>query len=98
VLPVTAAQDALWDDDLEPEPSPRGFPDLTPAPDYLGLKVGDRIQMSWTDASAPVPAEVIETTVFGALVTVDPTGDSSWACGPFDMYVTQQCADGTWAR
>jgi hypothetical protein len=96
---VTVTQDALWDE--EPELAGQDAsrrPDLTPTADHQGLKVGDRIQMSWTDASKPVPAQVVETTVFGALVTVDPTGDPSWACGPFDMYVTQQCTDGTWAR
>ena len=96
VLPVTVTQDSLWDD--TPEPTPRDFPDLAAAPDYRGLKTGDRITMLWTDGSAPVPAEVKATTVFGALVTVDPTEDPSWSCGRFDMYVTQQCPDGSWAR
>lgn len=76
--------------------SPR--PDLTAVEHFCGLKVGDRIEVLWTEEACPVPAEVKQTVVFGALVTVDPTMDPAWSCGPFDMYVTQQCPDGSWAR
>lgn len=78
--------------------SPDGLPDLTPVPHYEGLQAGDRIRVLWTEDSARVPAVVAEPRVFGALVTVDPTDDPAWSCGPFDMYVTQQCPDGSWAR
>jgi hypothetical protein len=74
------------------------WPDLTPAQHFQGLKAGDPIQVLWTEDTAPVPAEVVETRVFGALVRVDPTADPAWSCEPFEMYVTQQCGDGTWAR
>lgn len=74
------------------------WPDLTPTEHFCGLKVGDRIEVLWTDEARTVPAKVKQTVVFGALVTVDPTVDPGWACGPFDMYVTQQCSDGSWAR
>jgi hypothetical protein len=75
-----------------------GHPNLDPIDDYLGLKAGDRIEVLWTEGSAPIPAEVTKTTVFGAEVRVDPTADPSWSCGPFDMYVTHQCPGGSWAR
>lgn len=77
---------------------PDGWPDLTPVPHYEGLKAGDRIQVLWTEGGAPVPAVVVEPRAFGALVTVDPSADPAWSCGPFEMYVTQQCSDGVWAR
>lgn len=77
---------------------PNGLPDLSPAPDFQGLRIGDSLEVLWTEADAPLPAQVDETTVFGALVTVDPTADPTWSCGPFQMYVTQQCPGGTWAR
>lgn len=99
-LPVTATQDVLWADDPQPadeEPS-RRLPDLTPVSDYLGLKTGARIEVLWTEGADPVPAVVVEPRTFGALVTVDPTADPGWSCGPFDMYVTHQCSDGTWCR
>ena len=75
-----------------------GLPDLTATPDFQGLRPGDPIDVTWTEDSALLPAKVTETTVFGALVTVDPTSDPAWSCGPFEMYVTQQCRDGSWAR
>jgi hypothetical protein len=74
------------------------WPDLTPAPHYEGLKAGDQIRVLWTEDSAPIPAVVVGACVFGALVEVDPTDDPAWSCGPFEMYVTQQCPDGSWAR
>jgi hypothetical protein len=74
------------------------FPDLTPTAHFCGLKVGDQIEVLWTEDARPVPAEVKQTVAFGALVAVDPTTDPAWSCGPFDMYVTQQCPDGSWAR
>lgn len=73
-------------------------PDLTPAEHFYGLKAGDRIGVLWTEDARPVPATVKQTVAFGALVTVDPTMDPGWSCGPFDMYVTQWCRDGNWAR
>lgn len=75
-----------------------GLPDLSPVAHFRGLKVGDRIDVLWTEDARPVPAEVKQTAAFGALVGVDPTADPAWCCGPFEMYVTQQCADGSWAR
>lgn len=75
-----------------------GLPNLGVVSDFGGLKVNDPIHVLWTEDAAPLPAKVSETTVFGALVTVDPTNDPAWSCGPFEMYVTQQCADGSWAR
>jgi hypothetical protein len=83
---------------LAPADRDSALPDLTPAPQYLGLKPGDRITVLWTEDATPIPAAVTATTVFGALVTVDPTQDPDWSCGPFDMYVTQQCPGGSWAR
>ncbi|MEC4016051.1 hypothetical protein [Streptomyces sp. H27-D2] len=74
------------------------WPDLTPVPHYAGLRVGDRINVLWTDYSDTVPAEVTRTVVFGALVMVDTTAAPSWSCDPFPMYVTQQCPNGCWAR
>lgn len=76
----------------------RSWPDLTPVEHFCGLKVGDQIDVLWTEEAPPVPAEVKQAVVFGALVTVDPTADPDWSCGPFDMYVTQHCLDGSWAR
>lgn len=73
-------------------------PDLTPTAHFCRLKVGDRIEVLWTDNAQPVPAEVKQTVAFGALVSVDPTKDPGWSCGPFEMYVTQQCRGGGWAR
>lgn len=75
-----------------------GLPDLSPASAFQGLRKGDNLTVLWTETDAPLPALVDETTVFGALVTVDPTNDPTWTCGPFQMYVTQQCPGGSWAR
>ena len=75
-----------------------GRPNLKPADNYQSLKSGDQLHVLWTEDTTPVPAVVLETVAFGARVRVDPTGDPGWSCEPFEMYVTQQCGDGTWAR
>jgi len=75
-----------------------GWPNLEPVDGYQGLKRGDQLHVLWAEDTTPVPAVVLETVAFGARVRVDPTDDPGWSCEPFEMYVTQQCSNGTWAR
>lgn len=75
-----------------------GRPNLEQVDDFQGLKSGDRIQVLWAEGSDLIPAEVIESRAFGALVRVDTRGQAGWSCDPFEMYVTQQCHGGAWSR
>lgn len=74
------------------EKTATGLPDLSPTKEFKGLTVGDKIQLRWMNGTPLVDAEVLATSRYGALVLV------RWAPQPYEMYVTQQCADGAWAR